>query len=124
MVIVKAAVMGFCAGVRSAVNLVEQAIETGREQGVPVYTIGSLIHNEQYLELLHERGVHVIHRPDEAEPGVAVVRAHGIPRKLYLEFEKAGFLLVDGTCPRVIRSQKTVREYSQKGWHIILAGDP
>jgi 4-hydroxy-3-methylbut-2-enyl diphosphate reductase len=124
MVIVKASVMGFCSGVRSAVHYVEDAIRIGKEKGLPVYTIGALIHNEQFLDHLNRLGVNIIEEPEPHPPGVAVVRAHGIEKSLYQRFVQAGFTIVDGTCPRVIRSQKMVSTYTAKHWCVVLAGDP
>lgn len=122
MEIILSQVMGFCAGVRKAVALLEQALEEGSRKNLPVYTIGPLIHNEQYLESVKKRGVHIIDSPDDAEPGIAVIRAHGIPPSLYEAFERAGFQLYDGTCSRVLRSQLLVEKYAQKGWTVLIAG--
>lgn len=124
MIVIKASVMGFCSGVRSAVQSVQQAIEMGRQKKLPVYTIGALIHNEQFLEYLSTLGVRVIETPEDGEPGVAVIRAHGIEQSLQARFTEAGYTIIDGTCPRVIKSQRMVRRYTAKGWHVILAGDP
>jgi 4-hydroxy-3-methylbut-2-enyl diphosphate reductase len=124
MVIIRASVMGFCSGVRSAVQYMQQAIELGRRKNLPVYTIGALIHNEQFLEHLSSLGIRVIESPEDGNPGVAVIRAHGIEQSLQERFFEAGYTIIDGTCPRVIKSQRMVRGYTSKGWHVILAGDP
>ncbi len=123
MDIVLSTVMGFCTGVRKAVTLLERALEEGSRLNLPVYTIGPLIHNEQYLESVEKRGVRIIASPQEAEPGIAVVRAHGIPPSLHESFIRSGFMLYDGTCSRVMRSQRLVEKYTQRGWTVLIAGN-
>ena len=48
---------GYCFGVKRAVNMVYQEAE---EAKVPVYTYGSIIHNEEVVRDLKQRGVHVV----------------------------------------------------------------
>lgn len=55
---------GFCFGVKRAVDTVYREIESGEK---PVYTFGPIIHNEQVVEDLENRGVQVIHSEDELE---------------------------------------------------------
>ena len=48
---------GYCFGVKRAVNMVYQEAE---EAKVPVYTYGPIIHNEEVVRDLKQRGVHVV----------------------------------------------------------------
>lgn len=123
MIIRRSEVMGFCSGVNRAVELLEKAIARGEQEGLPVYSIGLLIHNQRFLDHMGERGVSIIRKPEEAPPGIAVIRAHGMDPELRESFRKAGFQLVDGTCGRVKRSQQMVEKYSKQGWAIVIAGD-
>jgi 4-hydroxy-3-methylbut-2-en-1-yl diphosphate reductase len=123
MILIRSEVLGFCSGVQSAVHKVKQAVEQGRVQHLPVYTIGPLIHNEQFMDYLQEQGVSVIDDAQDAPAGIAVIRAHGIAAVQEQQFRDAGFQLIDGTCPRVLNSQRIVREYSQQSFQIVLVGD-
>ncbi|MBL7006452.1 MAG: 4-hydroxy-3-methylbut-2-enyl diphosphate reductase [Spirochaetia bacterium] len=125
MNIIRSEVMGFCSGVRTAVNAVYDAVELGKKLGMPVYTIGPLIHNEMFLEKLRvEMGVREIRSPEEASPGLAVIRAHGIPESERVAFLENGYQIIDGTCQRVLRSQQLVRKYATEGKQIFIAGNP
>ncbi len=125
MTIIRSEVMGFCAGVQVAVRKVYAAVESGRASGRPVYTIGPLIHNEMFLEKLREEeGVKVISKPEGNPPGIAVIRAHGIPQQERDAFRDAGFELVDGTCRRVMRSQQLVSKSAAEGKQILIVGNP
>ena len=117
---------GFCFGVERAVNTVYEKLKTGR----PIYTYGPIVHNEEVVRELEERGVKVI--ADEValkkavpEKGaIIVIRAHGIPERIYLELEEKGFEVADATCPFVKKIHKTVRDKSEDGDEILIAGDP
>jgi 4-hydroxy-3-methylbut-2-enyl diphosphate reductase len=121
MRVIVAKSMGFCMGVRKAVNTVYNVIE--KEKNHKIFTFGPIIHNPLVLEDLLKKGVKIIDNPDDAKDGVVIIRAHGvqpdIKKKLMI---KAG-ILIDATCPRVLNSQKKVFEASEKGMHIIIAGD-
>ena len=62
LVVAKSA--GFCFGVKRAVNMVYD--EIGKSD-VPVYTYGPIIHNEEVVRDLEEKGIRVIRSLDELE---------------------------------------------------------
>ena len=91
-----AKVYGFCRGVRSAVSLADRLL--AENPGRPVYSIGKLVHNDVVVDGFSRRGLKVIDAPQDNEPGVALIRAHGISTDLAKAFLESGFTLVDGTC--------------------------
>ena len=113
--------MGYCGGVSRAIDLVEQAIQMSHTLKKPVYSVGKIIHNEQVCDLLAARGLVVIESPKGHEPGLVVLRAHGIPDSLYRGFVDAGFTIIDATCPVVKRNLALIKEYS-KEYTIIIIG--
>jgi len=118
----RAEVLGFCMGVRAAMNKVERASDlAGHNKNVTTY--GPLIHNAQAIEKLAARGVGQVNTPDEVDGGTVVIRAHGVPQEIYKKLKSRGAAIVDGTCPRVLRSMKVVERYCQAGCHVILVGD-
>ena len=90
-----ASTYGFCRGVQCATRLADQLVASSRR---PIYSIGKLVHNDAVVRRYEERGLQVIGSPEGVEPGLALVRAHGIPLDEWQAYEKAGFTLVDGTC--------------------------
>lgn len=120
--VVRADVLGFCMGVRRAMDRVENALSRNSRDKIQTY--GPLIHNPQVLEELSKRGVTRIDSPGEFTDGTVVIRAHGVPPQTREELERGGAALVDGTCPRVTRSMKLVEKSGKKHWNIILVGDP
>lgn len=112
---------GFCMGVRRAVDI---AVDTASAHGKKVFTIGPLIHNNQTIELLRDRGVETLGETDPA-PGSAtiLIRAHGVPPDLQCRYEQAGHVIIDGTCPKVKTVHKVIQKYRSMGYDIVIAGD-
>ncbi len=122
---------GFCFGVKRAVDTVYEQIETGKT----IYTYGPIVHNEEVVKDLEEKGVSVIENKDEllameaASEGednhaTVIIRAHGVPREIYDILEQKGFECVDATCPFVKRIHRIVEKESKAGKHIIIIGNP
>ncbi|MDR0991686.1 MAG: bifunctional 4-hydroxy-3-methylbut-2-enyl diphosphate reductase/30S ribosomal protein S1 [Ruminococcus sp.] len=113
---------GFCFGVERAVQLVENAIKTGR----PVYTLGEIIHNKTVTDGFAARGVKII-TPEQIDglekSAVVIIRSHGVAKSVYKELEQAGITYRDGTCPYVKKIHNIVSGYSDKGYEIIIFGD-
>ncbi|MDE6320002.1 MAG: 4-hydroxy-3-methylbut-2-enyl diphosphate reductase, partial [Lachnospiraceae bacterium] len=57
---------GFCFGVQRAVDTVYEQLENRREDEFPIYTFGSIIHNEVVVNDLQKRGVNVLSSLAEA----------------------------------------------------------
>ncbi|MCM1105820.1 MAG: 4-hydroxy-3-methylbut-2-enyl diphosphate reductase [Blautia sp.] len=114
---------GFCFGVRRAVELVYREAEQGE---IPIYTYGPIIHNEQVVSELSERGVMVVtelSKLSELPAGKVIIRSHGISRSEYEAIKESGHELLDATCPFVQKIHRLVEEYSERGFHIVIAGD-
>ena len=88
MKVLVAKTAGFCFGVRRAVEMV---IEQSRSGLQPVYTYGPIIHNEQVVNELEEKGVHVLNDLDqlsEIHEGTLIIRSHGVSREEQERMEK------------------------------------
>lgn len=113
---------GFCFGVRRAVDQVyEQAAE-----GKPIYTYGPIIHNEEVVKDLEQKGVHVIETEEQIAgitEGTVVIRAHGVPKEICGKIEARGLTCVDATCPFVKRIHNIVETESKAGKKIVIIGN-
>ncbi len=116
---------GFCFGVKRAVNKVyEQAdIKSG-----PIYTYGPIIHNEEVVKDLEEKGVKVLDNLEtltdaqKQEKGTVIIRSHGVSKEVYEKLEHAGFEIEDATCPFVLKIHQIVEEFSNDGYEIVIIG--
>ena len=116
---------GFCFGVNKAMEKVYEQIE--KAQGKKIYTYGPIIHNEEVVKELAQKGVEVIDSLEELqekEKGVLIIRSHGVAKEVCEKMEEAGFVVVDATCPFVKRIHNIVQKESAAGKKIIIIGNP
>ena len=127
MEVITAKNAGFCFGVKKAVDMVER--QAKENTGKNIYTYGPIIHNEEVVKSLEEKGVHAVRSKEELDKiacdtnNVMIIRSHGISKAEQDELIKKGFEIIDATCPFVKRIHNTVREESEKGKHIIIIGN-
>ncbi len=123
MEVIVAKTAGFCFGVKRAVEQVYRQIEEGVK---PIYTYGPIIHNEEVVRELQEKGVQIIENEDELEAireGTVIIRSHGVPERIYQKIEAQGLHIVDATCPFVRKIHRIVREHSGQGAEIVIIGN-
>ncbi|KLU66703.1 hypothetical protein DEAC_c13700 [Desulfosporosinus acididurans] len=110
---------GFCFGVKRALDMAERTVEISS-----AVSLGPLIHNQQVVKRLEERGIRVINGLEETKAAQAlIIRSHGVAPCVYLEAEKKGVKIVDATCPFVQKAQRLAAESAQKGQQVIVIGD-
>ena len=120
MEVIRARDMGFCFGVRRAVEMMESAAQ---EMG-HLATLGSTVHNRQVVERLRERGVEVVANIDEADGRPVAITAHGAGPQVMEALQRLGLSVVDTTCPIVTRSQQWAKRLTNEGFAVIVFGDP
>ena len=123
MEVVLAKSSGFCFGVKRAVDKVYEQTKT---EGKKIYTYGPIIHNEEVVKDLEEKGVVVINDKDElanTHEGCVVIRSHGVSKDIYELIEQNHLECVDATCPFVKRIHNIVEKESANGRKIIIIGN-
>lgn len=121
MEVILAKTAGFCFGVKRAVEMVYEQI--GKEN---TCTFGPIIHNEEVVEDLKNKGIQVINSLEEAKnvtPGTIIIRSHGTSRATYDALEDMGWTIIDATCPFVKKIHRIVSEESEKGAQIVIIGN-
>jgi (E)-4-hydroxy-3-methyl-but-2-enyl pyrophosphate reductase len=120
MAIVMAKILGFCGGVRRAV----QMIETELAEHGPLYTLGAIVHNAHVVDGLAAKGAQMVEGLDEVRDGATVaITAHGAGEDVYAEIERRHLRLVDTTCPIVRKAQETVARLVEDGFAVVLYGE-
>ncbi|MBQ8495152.1 MAG: bifunctional 4-hydroxy-3-methylbut-2-enyl diphosphate reductase/30S ribosomal protein S1 [Clostridia bacterium] len=115
-----ASTAGFCFGVSKAVNRVNELLAAGEK----VCTLGPIIHNPQVVEDLKARGVGIVSSPAEVPKGVRmIIRSHGVGEDVYAQATALGVQVEDATCPFVAKIHRIVKERSEAGAVILIAGD-
>ena len=115
---------GFCFGVKRAVDTVYQQVEQCKNE--KIYTFGPIIHNEEVVKDLRNKGVEVIKTEDELKKltsGVVIIRSHGVSKHIYQMLDEQGLTCVDATCPFVKKIHRIVEKESAEGAYIVIIGD-
>ena len=115
---------GFCFGVRRAVETVYEQVRDNK--GKKIYTFGPIIHNQEVVRDLQEKGVEVLHTMAELQKlcdGIVIIRSHGVAREVYDLLQSRGVTCVDATCPFVKKIHHIVAKESENGTHIVIIGD-
>lgn len=114
---------GFCFGVKRAVNMVFDEVE---KADVPIYTYGPIIHNDEVVKDMTDKGVVVVQDLEELShlpKGKIIIRSHGIGKKEYEKIQNCGFEILDATCPFVLKIHRLVEKYSKENYHIVIVGN-
>lgn len=121
MVIERSHIMGYCNGVSHVIEMAKDCLLLAKEQNLPAYSIGWFLHNPTVVKRFQDAGMRHIDAPEDGPAGIALIRAHGIADPLRDRFEKAGFVLIDGTCGTVAYSQRMIRN-ADPSVHVVIIG--
>ncbi len=108
---------------KRAVDSVYSEIENSEKT---IYTYGPIIHNEQVVKDLENKGVRVINEKKEIEAvdkGTVIIRSHGVAKEICDIIDEQNLRMVDATCPFVKKIHNIVREESEKGKKIVIIGN-
>lgn len=119
MEVILAEHLGFCYGVKRAIEIARQNASTDGTSS----TLGPIIHNPQMVERLKNEGVGTVSSLDEMEDGLVIIRSHGVGPKVYEEAESRGLELVDATCPHVKKAQLSAKLLSEEGYTVVIVGE-
>ena len=120
MEVLRARVLGFCMGVRRAIELAI-AKPCGSRR---VFSYGHLVHNPKVLADLQEHGIETVDElPQNLEDCCVIIRAHGISPAAENALRERGSHIVDATCPNVKSCQLKAQERARAGYCMFLAGE-
>jgi 4-hydroxy-3-methylbut-2-enyl diphosphate reductase len=111
--------VGFCFGVRRAIEMAEAVLSREKR----AYSLGSIIHNKQVVDILAKKGLKVIDGINKARGGCIVISSHGISPQKIDQIKSRSLELVDTTCPFVRNAQEMAARLSREGHRVIIVGD-
>ncbi|MGC8721855.1 MAG: 4-hydroxy-3-methylbut-2-enyl diphosphate reductase [Caldisericaceae bacterium] len=109
--------IAFCSGVSRAVSLAEGETKSSGK----VYTVDSIVHNEEEVKRLEGIGIKKVSQADSG--GVVILPAHGATSKEIASFSKKFAKVIDTTCPLVQRTVKIIKDMKAQGYKIAIVGD-
>lgn len=120
MEIYLARTQGFCAGVASAVEIVEQTLT---KYGAPLYVFHEIVHNTFVVSDFKNRGVIFVDDLSEVSDNERVIfSAHGVSPAVIEEAKRKNLKFIDATCPLVTKVHREAILFSKRDYEIILIG--
>lgn len=111
---------GFCFGVVYAVEVAEAYLA----EHPYLYCLGDIVHNDEEVKRLQQKGLRVISHADlpRLAGETVLIRAHGEPPETYAIALQHGIRLLDASCPVVLKLQNRIRELDRPGMQLVLLG--
>lgn len=110
---------GFCAGVKRAYSLTQQALE----QKNKVTMLGPLVHNPQVIQSLNDQGVCVIDTIENVCNEMVVIRSHGVGPEVYELAAQKNIKIIDATCPFVKNLQEKAKLLQNNEYQVFIVGE-
>ncbi len=128
MEIIKVTPRGYCKGVVRAISMAKEAVQ--KYPDTPIYVLGMLVHNRYIVDALEHMGIHTLESDtkskiqllDDIEEGVVIFTAHGIDPKCIEKAKAKGLIVIDASCPDVLKTQELVKERLKQGYEILYIG--
>ncbi len=113
---------GFCFGVVYAIEMAEDYLE----QNDTLYCLGDIVHNDEEVARLFNKGLRSITHEDleNIQDADVLIRAHGEPPSTYQTALKNNIRLIDASCPVVLKLQNRVRNAFDDEAQIVIYGKP
>ena len=102
---------GFCFGVVNAIGKAEETLQTVDL----LYSLGHIVHNELEVKRLQELGLRTITHEEyfTLKDCKVLIRAHGEPPSTYEYARENNIILIDATCPVVLKLQQRVKKAAE-----------
>lgn len=110
---------GFCFGVRRALNIAFNAVESDTK----IQMLGDIVHNEDVVKTIQSLGIKKIKKLAKVQNKTLLIRAHGMPLETFRKARRFGYKIIDATCPMVKEIHKTAKDAELKGYRVIVIGD-
>lgn len=129
MDIIKINPRGYCHGVVTALNMVNQAI-ADEQVPKPIHILGMVVHNAHLTRAFEAEGVITVDGTgktrlellDEIDSGTVVFTAHGISPQVRVKAEAKGLYYIDASCKDVLKTHRIILDYIARGYEVIYIG--
>lgn len=109
---------GFCFGVSRSIRIAEKEIASGE-----CFSLGPIIHNENVVSELREKGLIPCDFVTSLPPNCKVlIRSHGVSKAAEERLKNLGVHVIDATCPNVSRIHKLAHRADEEGRGLIIVG--
>lgn len=113
--------IGFCFGVKKAVEIAQRVLDTDNQK---VYMLGYLIHNPQVMEMFLRKGAKIADNIQEIpENSTIITRAHGASPSELQEATKKRLKVINTICPYVKKVQEIAKYLAKNNYFMVIFGD-
>lgn len=111
---------GFCFGVVYAIDMAEDILE----QDGYLYCLGDIVHNDEEVKRLKEKGLRIIghQQLSELKDEKVLIRAHGEAPETYKIALENNISLIDASCPVVLKLQNRIKNSHDQEEKILIYG--
>ncbi len=111
---------GFCFGVVYAIDMAEEILA---EDGY-LYCLGDIVHNDEEVERLKRKGLIIISHEDlkGIKNEKVLIRAHGEAPETYKLALENNIMLIDASCPVVLKLQNRIKNSYDDHQRILIFG--
>jgi len=111
---------GFCFGVVYAIDMAEAILE---EDGY-LYCLGDIVHNDEEVERLKAKGLRIVTHEDlpKLQNEKVLIRAHGEAPETYKTALENNIMLIDASCPVVLKLQNRIKNSHDADEKILIFG--
>lgn len=111
---------GFCFGVVFAIDMAEEILE----QDGYLYCLGDIVHNDEEVTRLKAKGLRIIDHADlkDLHNEKVLIRAHGEAPETYRTALENNIILIDASCPVVLKLQNRIKTSFDNKEPIVIFG--
>lgn len=111
---------GFCFGVVYAIDMAEDILD----QDEYLYCLGDIVHNDEEVKRLTSRGLRIIDHDQlkELRREKVLIRAHGEAPSTYQLALENELILIDASCPVVLKLQNRIKNSYDEKEQILIFG--
>ncbi|HUH33041.1 MAG TPA: 4-hydroxy-3-methylbut-2-enyl diphosphate reductase [Daejeonella sp.] len=111
---------GFCFGVVYAIDMAEEILEN---EGY-LYCLGDIVHNDEEVERLKQKGLRIISHEElkNLRDEKVLIRAHGEAPETYKLALENNITLIDASCPVVLKLQNRIKNSHDAKEKILIFG--
>src|ERR1700744_3624747 len=111
---------GFCFGVVYAIDMAEEILEADGY----LYCLGDIVHNDEEVERLKAKGLRIIDHSElkDLHNEKVLIRAHGEAPETYRTALENNIMLIDASCPVVLKLQNRIKNSHDSKEKILIFG--
>lgn len=111
---------GFCFGVVYAIDMAEDILDNEEY----LYCLGDIVHNDEEVERLKVKGLRIIDHEQLSQLSneKVLIRAHGEAPSTYELALKNNLILIDASCPVVLKLQNRIKNAHDDDEQILIFG--